>query len=80
MKKIIIFTLLFISFLISQNIFFINDLIEKDGSFYNYMSNKTLSGKVFFNYLDNNSMESLYVGNLENGIKNGIWTRYWKKW
>ena len=78
MKKNNIFILLFISSLIGQKVYFINNLIEKEGTFYNYMSNEPLSGKLFFNYLDdNNILESLPVGNLENGIKNGLWIRYW---
>ena len=79
MKKINILILLFISCLIGQNVYFINNLIEKDGSFYNYMSNEPLSGKLFFNYLDDsNTLKSLPVGNLEYGMKNGPWIRYWK--
>ena len=78
MKKIIIIAKILITFLFCQDIYIINNLIEKEGTFYNYMSDKPISGILYFNYeISKNNFKRLFVGNLENGIKNGLWIRYW---
>ena len=69
MKKIIIIAKILITFLFCQDIYIINNLIEKEGTFYNYMSDKPISGKLYFNYeISKNNFKRLFVGNLENGI------------
>ena len=74
MKKIIIIAKILITFLFCQDIYIINNLIEKEGTFYNYMSDKPISGKLYFNYeISKNNFKRLFVGNLKNGIKNGLW-------
>ena len=78
MKKNIIIFLTIISLLNGQNTYFVNNLIEKNGTFYNYMNDNLLTGKLYFNYtLDDYSKSKLLVGELKEGIKNGLWTRYW---
>ena len=75
MKKIIIISITFLS---GQNIYFVNNLIEKNENFYNYMNDSFLSGLLYFNYVDEEKKaKKLFVGEIKNGIKNGLWTRYW---
>ena len=75
MKKIIIISITFLS---GQNIYFVNNLIEKNENFYNYMNDSLLSGLLYFNYIDEEkNAKKLFVGEIKNGIKNGLWTRYW---
>ena len=65
-------------FLDAQNTnYIINNLVEKKGSFYNKMSNKPITGKLFFEFIDNKNIILLPVGKLVGGKKNGLWTRYW---
>ena len=78
MKKTIIIFQTIISLLNGQNTYFVNNLIEKNGTFHNYMNDNLLTGKLYFNYtLDDYSKSKLLVGELKDGIKNGLWTRYW---
>ena len=65
-------------FLDAQNPkYIINSLVEKKGSFYNKMSNKPITGKLFFEFIDNKNIILLPVGKLVGGKKHGLWTRYW---
>tara|TARA_B100000886_G_scaffold322251_1_gene265114 strand:- start:572 stop:856 length:285 start_codon:yes stop_codon:yes gene_type:complete len=57
--------------------YIINSLVEKKGSFYNKMSNKPIIGKLFFEFIDDKNITLLPVGELVEGKKNGLWTRYW---
>ncbi|MFL2998379.1 MAG: toxin-antitoxin system YwqK family antitoxin [Candidatus Neomarinimicrobiota bacterium] len=75
MKKIFIISITFLS---GQNIYFVNNLIEKNENFYNYMNDSFLSGLLYFNYIDEEeNAKKLFVGEIKNGIKNGLWTHYW---
>jgi antitoxin component YwqK of YwqJK toxin-antitoxin module len=78
MKKTIIIFQTIISLSNGQNIYFVNNLIEKNGTFYNYMNDNLITGKLYFNYIiDDSSKSKFLVGELKDGIKNGLWTRYW---
>ena len=78
MKKIIIIFKIAITFLSGQNIYFVNNLIEKNETFYNYMNDSFLSGLLYYNYIDEEkNAKKLFVGEIENGIKHGLWIRYW---
>jgi antitoxin component YwqK of YwqJK toxin-antitoxin module len=78
MKKLIIIIKISIIPLIGQNIYFVNDLIEKNGTFYNYMNDDLLSGYLYYSYVDEEkSAKKLFVGKIKDGIKSGFWTRYW---
>ena len=78
MKKIIIIFKISITILSVQNIYFINNLIEKNETFYNYMNDSFLSGHLYYNYIDEEKIaKKLLVGEIKNGIKHGLWTRYW---
>ena len=55
-------------FLDAQNPkYIINNLVEKNGSFYNKMSNKPITGKLFFEFMDNKNIILLPVGKLVGG-------------
>ena len=42
------------------------------------MNDSFLSGLLYFNYIDEEkNAKKLFVGEIKNGIKNGLWTRYW---
>ena len=41
------------------------------------MSNKPITGKLFFEFIDNKNIILLPVGKLVGGKKHGLWTRYW---
>ena len=76
-KRILILFFTF-CFLDAQNKkYIINSLVEKKGSFYNKMSNKPITGRLFFEFIDNKNIILLPVGKLVGGKKNGLWTRYW---
>ena len=78
MKKIIIIFQILIIFLSGQNIYFVNNLIEKNGTFYNYMNDNLLTGHLYYNYIDKEkNTNKLFVGKIKDGIKTGLWTRYW---
>ena len=78
MKKIIIIFKIAITFLSGQNIYFVNNLIEKNETFYNYMNDSFLSGLLYYNYVDEEkNAKKLFVGEIKNGIKHGLWIRYW---
>ena len=77
-KRISYLLFLFFCFLDAQNPkYIINSLVEKKGSFYNKMSNKPITGNLFFEFIDNKNIILLPVGKLVGGKKNGLWTRYW---
>ena len=76
-KRILYLSLIF-CFLDAQNPkYIINSLVEKKGSFYNKMSNMPITGKLFFEFIDNKNIILLPVGKLVGGKKHGLWTRYW---
>ena len=65
-------------FLDAQNPkYIINSLVEKKGNFYNKMSDKPITGKLFFEFIDNKNIILLHVGKLVGGKKHGLWMRYW---
>ena len=79
MRFLIIFIQFYLCWLFGQNIYIINNLIEKEGTFFHYMNDDLLTGRLFFDCLyDNDNVKRLPVGNLKNGLKNGLWIRYWK--
>ena len=78
MKKIIIIFKIAITFLSGQNIYYVNNLIEKNETFYKYMNDSFLSGFLYYNYVDEEkNTKKLFVGEIKNGIKDGLWIRYW---
>ena len=65
-------------FLDAQNPkYIINSLVEKNGSFNNKMSNKPITGKLSFEFMDNKNIILLPVGKLVGAKKHGSWTRHW---
>ena len=42
------------------------------------MNDSFLSGLLYYNYIDEEkNAKKLFVGEIKNGIKHGLWTRYW---
>ena len=76
-KDIVFFFLPFVFWMLKiQNILSIV-WWKKKSSFYNKMSNKPITGKLFFEFIDNKNIILLPVGKLVGGKKHGLWTRYW---
>ena len=76
-KRILYLFFTFCSLDAQNTKYIINSLVEKKGSFYNKMSNKPITGRLFFEFIDNKNIILLPVGKLVGGKKNGLWTRYW---
>jgi len=61
-----------------QQIFFINNLVEKDGEYVRPFSNEPVIGDVYQYFIINSKKsDKIFVGMVTKKGKQGHWTRYW---
>ena len=61
-----------------QQIFFINNLVEKDGEYVRPFSNEPVIGDIYQYFIINSKKsDKIFVGMVTKKGKQGYWTRYW---
>ena len=62
----------------SQELFLINNLIEKDDKLFRPFLNEPVYGDIYRDFLiDNKKTGKVFIGHITVNGKQGLWTRYW---
>ena len=74
MKQILLTLFLLVSIALSQQDYNIDDLVEREGTYFEEYSDKSISGKVYKMF----GNKKVNIGELVNGKQNGKWTEWYE--